>query len=83
LQVKTYGSALLPYQGLIYRANSETYGDLIMISRSRVWLIFMITLAIILAQANLASSQNISIGGKAAATDRVAGPAIGYLKLEN
>jgi hypothetical protein len=31
-----------------------------MISRSRVWLIFMITLAIILAQANLASSQTVT-----------------------
>ena len=40
-----------------------------MISRSRVWLIFMITLAIILAQANLASSQMITFDGSA----RVAG----------
>jgi hypothetical protein len=36
-----------------------------MISRSRIWTIFMITLAIILAQANLASSQRIMFGGKA------------------
>jgi hypothetical protein len=63
LQVKTYGSALSPYGALIDRANSETYGDLIMISRSRVWLIFMITLAIILAQVNLVSSQTITFGG--------------------
>ena len=34
-----------------------------MISRGRVWTIFMITLAIILAQVNLASSQKITVGG--------------------
>jgi hypothetical protein len=54
-----------------------------MISRSRVWLIFMITLAIILAQANLASSQIISIGGKGRGDGAGGGPAIGCLKLEN
>jgi len=31
-------------------------------SRSRVWIIFMITLAIILAQVNLVSSQTIVVG---------------------
>jgi hypothetical protein len=34
-----------------------------MISRSRVWIIFMITLAMILAQVNLVSSQTITFGG--------------------
>ena len=35
-----------------------------MISRSRAWTILMITLAIILAQVNLASSQKITFGGR-------------------
>jgi hypothetical protein len=34
-----------------------------MTSRRRVWIIFMITLAMILAQVNLASSQTIFFGG--------------------
>jgi hypothetical protein len=34
-----------------------------MISRRRVWIIFMITLAMILAQVNLVSSQTITFGG--------------------
>jgi hypothetical protein len=41
-----------------------------MISRSRAWLIFMITLAIILAQANLASSQRITFGGQVSSMGR-------------
>ncbi|HJQ78876.1 MAG TPA: hypothetical protein VJ828_02920 [Lacipirellulaceae bacterium] len=35
-----------------------------MTSRRRVWIIFMITLSMILAQVNLASSQTISYGGQ-------------------
>jgi hypothetical protein len=34
-----------------------------MTSRRRVWIIFTITLSIILAQVNLASSQSIIFGG--------------------
>jgi hypothetical protein len=52
-----FGSALPRSRGLIHRAIQQTTGDLVMTSRRRVWIIFMITLAIILAQANLASSQ--------------------------
>ena len=36
-----------------------------MSSRRRVWIIFMVTLSMILAQANLASSQTIAFGSKA------------------
>jgi hypothetical protein len=39
-------------------------GDLVMISSSRVWIIFAIALAAILAQVDLVSSQNLNVGGK-------------------